>query len=47
MIVEKYEQLMRPNLEKRKLLALKFCQDALRYYRQIKNLKKIEELETI
>lgn len=46
-IAECYEKMMRPNIEKNKLVAIKFCQDALKYYRQLNDSRKIEELEAI
>jgi len=42
-----YEKMMRANMDKNKLVAIQFCQDALEYYRQLNNSKKIGELEKI
>jgi hypothetical protein len=45
LIGESYEKMMRLNIEKNKHVAITFCQDALKYYRQIKDSKKIGALE--
>jgi len=42
-----YEEMMRTNMGKNKLVAIAFCQDALKYYRQLNDSKKIDELEKI
>ena len=47
LIGETYEKMMRVNMDKNKLVAIQFCQDALKYYRQLNDSKKIGELETI
>jgi len=47
LIGETYEKMTRANMDKNKLVAIKFCQDALKYYRQLNDSKKISELETI
>lgn len=47
LIAESYENMMKSNLQKNKFVAIKFCQDALKYYGQLKDSKKIEELEKI
>lgn len=47
LIAESYENMMKSNLEKNKFVAIKFCQDALKYYGQLKDSEKIEELEKI
>ena len=46
-IAERYEKMMKSTKETNKFVAIKFCQDALKYYRQLKDAKKIEELEKI
>jgi hypothetical protein len=47
LIGETYEKMMRANMDKNKLVAIQFCQDALKNYRQLNDSKKIGELETI
>jgi len=47
LIAERYEQLMNSRKETDSLVAITFCQDALKYYKQLKDTKKIEELEKI
>ena len=46
-IAEKYEKMMKSTKETNKFVAIGFCQDALKYYRLLKDVKKIEELEKI
>lgn len=46
-IAERYEKMMKSTQETNKFVAIEFCQDALKYYRQLKDAKKIEELEKI
>jgi len=45
LIAKSYENMMKSNLEKNKSVAIKFCQDALKYYEQLKDSEKIDELE--
>jgi hypothetical protein len=47
LIAEAYEQMMIANQEKNKMVSLYFCQNALKYYRQINNINKIAELERV
>ena len=47
LIGEAYEKMMIANKEKNKLVALEFCQRALKYYKQVKNTNKIDELEGV
>jgi len=45
LIAECYENMMNANIEKNKLVAVHFCEFALRYYREIKKEDKISVLE--
>jgi hypothetical protein len=47
LIAESYEKMMNASLPKSKFVAIKFCQDALECYRQLKDSEKIRELEGI
>ena len=47
LIAKSYENMMKSSLKRNKFVAIKFCQDALKYYRQLKDGKKVEELEKI
>lgn len=47
LIGETYEKMMRVNMDKNKPVAIAFCQDALEYYRQSNDSKKVDELEKI
>lgn len=46
-IAQCYEAMMTSNMETNKLVAITFCQDALKYYRLIDDTLKIDELEKI
>ena len=47
LIAECFEKMMIANIEKNELAALHFCELALKYYREIKNTLKINELEKV
>lgn len=44
-IAERYEKMMEETKETNKSIAIEFCQDALKYYRQLNDINKIRELE--
>jgi len=46
-IAERYEKMMKSTQKTNKFVAIKFCQDDLKHYRQLKDAKKIEELQKI
>jgi hypothetical protein len=47
LIAERYENMMNSSIEKNKLVAIHFCELALKYYREIKKEDKIVALEKI
>jgi len=47
LVAESYEELMRPSIGKNNLVAVHFCREALKCYRQIHDKDKIKELEGI
>lgn len=47
LIAEAYERMMLANKENNKQVAIFFCQQALKYYRQIDDLNRVTELEKV